>query len=604
MPDRQEHLVVRLRDGVDAKTLQAQARDANVSVSVAIAQVDTSEAVDRAIRPSAGSLAVLAVLTAFAGAAVLGQVLVRQASADSVDELTLAALGMGRSRRMLLGFLRAASVGLVAAFLAAGLAVAASPIMPIGLARDVEPSPGLAFDAAALGLGAVATFVFVLAVSAIPVWRLANSTGRSRAWEAATRARIANAAARAGLSPAAVSGARLAFERGSAARAVPVVSSFAGLTIAVAAVVGALTFGAGLTHLQSSPRLTGWNWDIVLGYPDTETFAERVSEADAHARADRALRGQPGVTDYATGTFWPVFFQGQPILVGPKRVEVDSPMAFDGAARFGPTVISGRKPSAVDEILLGPESLAAVGVDIGDEVEVVGQGTWDEPERITSTRVRVVGTGVMPLAERLGRGSAMTLDGLARLAPGLTGSALFIRVAPGTDPNTVVDALARAFPEEPRDSIQFLGIDQVPDPALNLEQIDSVPWFFAGVMGVMAAAVLADVLVTAIRARGGETSRCCARLGFSRAQTVRTVAYESTIYAVVALLIGSPIGIAVGRVAWRAYADGLGVVPESVTPWIAWGLTIACTVGIALAIAIRPAWSAARLRPAAVLRTE
>ena len=298
-----------------------------------------------------------------------------------------------------------------------------------------------------LVLGALVIFVFVISASAISAWRLARSVERADA--AAARAHVANVAARAGFSPAAVSGARLAFERGSAARAVPVLSSFAGLTIAVAAVVGAVTFGAGLNHLRASPRLVGWNWDIVTGYPDPETFSKPVPPAEVYARTDRALRDAPGVADFAAGSFWPVFSNGQPILVGAKRVQVDSPMAFDGAARVGPSVISGHKPSSPDEILLGPDSLAEVGARIGDEVEVSGQGTWEEPTRTTSARVRIVGTGVLPTAAQLGHGSAMTVDGLARLAPGVLGSAIYVRLTPGTGPQTVVDALTGAFPEAP-----------------------------------------------------------------------------------------------------------------------------------------------------------
>src|SRR5262249_5719981 len=142
----------------------------------------------------------------------------------------------------------------------------ASPIMPIGLARDVEPAPGVSVDVVALGLGAIATVLFVTVTTVV-----ATSLGTvRRARTTSVRpARLANAAASAGFPPTAVSGARFALERGRGASVVPVVSSFAGLTIAVAAVVGSLTFGAGLSHLRSTPRLVGWNWDVALTYPES-----------------------------------------------------------------------------------------------------------------------------------------------------------------------------------------------------------------------------------------------------------------------------------------------------------------------------------------------
>ena len=81
---------------------------------------------------------------------------------------------------------------------------------------------------------------------------------------------------------------------------------------------------------------------------------------------------------------------------------------------------------------------------------------------------------------------------------------------------------------------------------LNLEQIGSVPALFAVIMGLMAAAVLAHVLAVAARARRRDLAILRA-LGFSRGQTVRTIAWQSTIYAVGALVIGIPVGVVLGR---------------------------------------------------------
>jgi hypothetical protein len=605
VPDRTDYLAARFRPGATPETLLRQAHAAGYTAEVVINQHDNAEAVNRAIRPSAASLAVLAAMTAFAGLAVIGQLLVRHASVESTDERLLAALGMGRGRRIALGLLRAATVALVAALVSVALAIALSPVMPIGLARLIEPDRGFAFDTKALAFGALGTFVFVIAVSVVPVWRIARVSRRDGTRAGlGTRARIANIAAQVGFPPTAVSGARLALERGAGATAVPVVSSFAGLTIAVAAVVGALTFGAGLTNLRSTPRLVGWNWDLVLTYPQTDDNLSGRSLETARSRAAASLRGHHGVTEYAMGTLWTPFPNGRPLQVGPRRIDVGGLTAFDGAAHVGPSLISGRKPATADEILLGPETLTDVGLHIGDQVEVVGQaGTWEKPGAETSARVRIVGTGVLPFGDRLGRGASMTLDGLARLSTEATEQAYFIRLAPGTDGNSVLDAFQRAFPEAPRGSIESFGFEKLPDPSLNLEQIDSVPAIFAALMGVMAVAVLAHVLVTATRARRRDLAVLRA-LGFSRGQTVRAVAYEATIYAVGALAIGSPVGIALGRLTWRVYASGLGVVPEAVTPWMIWMVMVAVSVATAVVIALQPAWRAARRPLAGVLRTE
>ncbi len=98
--------------------------------------------------------------------------------------------------------------------------------------------------------------------------------------------------------------------------------------------------------------------------------------------------------------------------------------------------------------------------------------------------------------------------------------------------------------------------------------------------------------------------RCCRTLGFSRGQTLRTIAWQSTIYAVGALVIGSPLGVVLGRLAWRVYAANLGVVPEAVTPWVAWAGVVAATLALAGLLAIVPALRVARTSPAETLRTE
>jgi putative ABC transport system permease protein len=279
-------------------------------------------------------------------------------------------------------------------------------------------------------------------------------------------------------------------------------------------------------------------------------------------------------------------------------------MSFDGSARFGPSVIRGRKPSAPDEILFGPRTLSALRLHIGDRVEVYGQaGTWEAPGEETSTRMTVVGTGLTPMTEAIGRGAVVTIEGLRRLSPGATEQAWFVRLDRPSDRDGVVDAFRAAFPAAMRAAVAPFEYETVASPSLNLDQIGSVPMLFAAIMGVMAAAVLTHVLVVAGRARRRDLAILRA-LGFSRGQTLRTVMCESMVYAVGALAVGLPTGVVSGRLAWRVYAANLGAVPEPVTPWIACAAVAATTLVLAGALAIVPGVRARRARPGDVLRTE
>ena len=68
--------------------------------------------------------------------------------------------------------------------------------------------------------------------------------------------------------------------------------------------------------------------------------------------------------------------------------------------------------------------------------------------------------------------------------------------------------------------------------------------------------------------------------------------------------MGLPLGVAAGRATWLAFANQLGVAEDVRTPMVAILLAVPVTVVMANLIATIPALSAARTRPALVLRTE
>ena len=75
-------------------------------------------------------------------------------------------------------------------------------------------------------------------------------------------------------------------------------------------------------------------------------------------------------------------------------------------------------------------------------------------------------------------------------------------------------------------------------------------------------------------------------------------------FALLAALLGVPFGIAGGRWAWRLVADKLGVASGPVVPSAP---VLAIAAGALLAAnlaAAGPGWAAARIQPAAVLRSE
>jgi ABC-type antimicrobial peptide transport system permease subunit len=93
-------------------------------------------------------------------------------------------------------------------------------------------------------------------------------------------------------------------------------------------------------------------------------------------------------------------------------------------------------------------------------------------------------------------------------------------------------------------------------------------------------------------------------LGFERSQVRTTVACQASTHAVLGLLVGIPLGIAVGRLVWRAIADSLGVAPVFSVSVVALLILVVGTILVTNVIGVLAARSAIRMRPAVVLRTE
>jgi ABC-type antimicrobial peptide transport system permease subunit len=83
-----------------------------------------------------------------------------------------------------------------------------------------------------------------------------------------------------------------------------------------------------------------------------------------------------------------------------------------------------------------------------------------------------------------------------------------------------------------------------------------------------------------------------------------TVAWQATAITAVAVVLGVPLGVAVGRFAWRLFARDLGVAPDVVAPVLPIVLLLPVALIVANAVAAVPGWLAARIKPARVLRTE
>jgi ABC-type antimicrobial peptide transport system permease subunit len=601
--------VVRLRPGASA-TAFVQAASAlakrypdTTGQIDAINMSDQVAATERAIRPQAVALAVFAALAGLIGLAVIGQLLARQLVLDSAEFPILRALGMTRASLAALCLARLAAVTVAGAVLAVGVAVAASPLMPIGPARLAEPQPGVEVNLAILGVGFAVIMLLPLAVLVPEAWRASGRAhgplGVAEPAEPARPSRLGSALGRAGSVPGAI-GVRMAFEPGRGRTAVPVRSALVGTIVAVAAVTAAAVFGASLIALVSTPHQYGQNWaqemDVEFGGVPAAFFGAKV------------LSSEPAITGYAAGDYGQLTISGQIV----PAIGVDQ---LRGSGYL--TLLAGRAPSAPDDIALGAQTLRALHRQLGQTVQVaVNRETISGP--VKQRTMRIVGVAVLPA---LDRGAFTPIDlGTGAVVPASVLSEPFVlahctqqetcynffllRYRPGTDLTAAAARLTAAAIAIgcPLFSCVMTS-DQRPGDIKNYTAIRDTPLVLGAVLVLLAVGTLAHVLLTGVRRRRRDLA-VLKTLGLVRSQVLRVVAWEASALAGAALLVGLPLGVLAGRWAWAVFAGSAGVsgVPDVPVGLVL--LAVPVTLVLANLIAAGPGWDAARVRPAAVLRTE
>lgn len=563
--------------------LQREAPALDPHLTVTAASIPQDAAVKRSALFQEVGLEVFAALAALTILAIFAQLLARQILIDSDEQEALRALGMTRTQMALLAFFRVVAVALGGTIVAVIVAIALSPLFPIGLMRDLEVNPGLRVDVAALGLGAAVTLIAILLAGAIPAWRASSVSLRRHTRTPGTN-RAANALAGASFPPTAVAGVRMALEPGHGSAAVPVRTTIFGTALALVALTASLTFGASLHKIVTTPRLSGWNFDAIVGMDTKKHLDDVLAKLQADGTVSSVVRGD--LPD---------------IKVGDSIVNV---LAFDEAGAFGPTIISGRAPNGPREIALGARFVKSLHTAIGKTVSVTPLDPNGDQPLGAPFPMRVVGTTITPqffFSQTSSANSAVVSEAFTsniKLDPSLTDSSAYVRFSRGVK----LDAGVARVNEVSEGSAFVVRRSETSDLS-NLRRISNLPSILAALLALMAAATLAHTLISSVRRRRTELAVLRA-LGFVRGQVGLTVAWQATTIIVIALTIGLPLGAVAGRWGWKVFVDQLGYVPLPIVPLLSVLLAIPVSLLLANIIAGVPARAAARTQPAVALRAE
>jgi hypothetical protein len=390
---------------------------------------------------------------------------------------------------------------------------------------------------------------------------------------------------------------------------VPVRSVLLGAVLAVITVSATLTFGSGLQTLVSHPRLYGWNWTYAL-----------TASNDVPPQTLTLLRHDHDVAAATGVSFADVKIDGigVPIVTG------------DAHPAVSPPILLGHPVDGVRQIVLGAATLAALHKHLGDTVMLSYGSPSTYPAYIPPTPLTVVGVATMP---------AMGYPTFIQDHPSMgTGGIVAKTVAPPyfqrattssdpvlNGPNVVYvqlrngvstaaglrdmrriaragNAVLTADPNTVGTTIAILGV-QRPAEIVNYRSMGSTPFVLAAGLAVGAILALALTLTASVRRRRRDLA-LLKTLGFTKRGLAATIAWQSTVVAVMAVVVGVPLGIAVGRQLWILFAHSINAVPEPTVSVPALAAVIVGAVVFANVVAGIPGRIAARTPAALVLRAE
>ncbi|MGO8955993.1 MAG: FtsX-like permease family protein [Streptosporangiaceae bacterium] len=554
----------------------------------------------QAIEPQALALAVLGGLAALALLVLITQGLAQLLSRSAADVPALRAIGASRAEAAAAAAAWGAAAVLGTVIVSVGGAIAVSPLAPVGPVRRYDPVRGVQADWLVLGAGGAVLLVLLTALLAWLSWRAVR---QERELPPVRPSALVTAASRAGLPVTAVAGIRNALERGSGRLRAPVRATLTGSVVAVTALVAALVFGASLTGLVTHPAKYGWNWDLLIqsqgGWGSWPPGA-----------LDQMVADQPGVAGWSELGFAQLSIRG-------AEVPTMGVLQHNTAHPVEPPTTTGRPLSGPNQIELGTITMRELGLRVGDKLRRLGQ----DKQPLT-----VVGTATLPsfgvvLTDHvsLGRGAMMdwtTLMTVLGLPVHLSASEVNDAVASPAYPATVAfDVSSRSVASKLIAKIAALSAStgspggtyqlgpQLGAAVINSSQMGSQPLALA--TGVAAAALLALglTILASVRQRRRELA-LLKSLGLRARQIRAIIAWQTSTILAIAVAAGVPLGVVAGQWAWRSFANAIGVVPTPVVPGRSLLIGAALLLLAGNLLASFPAFLAARIAPAATLRTE
>jgi putative ABC transport system permease protein len=468
-------------------------------------------------------------------------------------------------------------IAVPAALIGAALGFALSPLFLRSVASLFDASAFPAFDPLILGIVVAGVALITMIFTAVPAWR-AGRLSTLRALTAGVKAEgsrpslPAKIASRLRLPPLMVIAAKDAFSR--PLRAVLTIGS---LTLAVMTVTLALVLDATLVAAKDDPGLLGQQPFELQVDPRT------MSNDDAEA----LISAHPEVERYVKRAWFEVD-------IGQRYQHVGTWGLTGDYLEIGYPIHEGRMFSGPGEAVLGLGLARELNLGVGDTITFL---LWGE----TRLELPVVGTYVED--SNSGRMIMFDLATVEEIVPDPAYVSFGVKLLPGTDAEAVRQSLQR----DGGDGIDVdnLAQDWVDSVQENRKEIRAIVFPLNGVLLAVAVVSLLTSLLFTVRERQRDIG-ILKSIGLTPVQVVSAFVMGSTMFALLAAVIGLPAGVFLTNILldFAAQRDGL---PTGIaqTPSIGWLLLV---VPVAVAVTVigsaLPAMQAGRSRITDALRYE
>ena len=259
-------------------------------------------------------------------------------------------------------------------------------------------------------------------------------------------------------------------------------------------------------------------------------------------------------------------------------------------APLGPPILTGHGLEAGNQIVLGAGTLAALHKKVGDTVVLSYGSPQDFPVYVPPTKLVVVGTATMPaigasesLHPSMGTGALISKTiappsfrrALTQSDPNLNGPTIVVvrlrsgaasaaGIASMQEVANAADKIMAADPQGAGDTYTVLDV-QRPAEIVNYQSTGDTPALLATGLAAGAVVALGFTLAASVRRRRRDLA-VLKTLGFRRRQLAVAIACQASLAAITGIVIGVPVGIALGRWLWDLFARDIYAVPRPTVP--------------------------------------